>query len=667
VDNQNILIVISFLFSGFSFAQEDSTSQKKEILIQEVKIIGVKFNEIKTPDLQQQTDKVLSEISGVTLIKRGNYAQEPTIRGLNSGQLSSTLDGMHIFGACTDRMDPISSYVEPNNLNSIQLNLGPTEEQSTTQVGGGLNFKLLKAIPNAEKLFSGRIGAGFETNALAIQSLGSLQYSRKKWALSVNGIFRKANNYYAGNREQILFSQYEKYNVGGSFTALLDSFNIIHVDYLQDNGKDIGYPALTMDVSFANAKIISIGHEYKKDSNRIYKMESKVYLNFIDHAMDDTKRPPETVPMHMDMPGTSRTVGFYSGGKLRVSHKQFIQFKITGFQNDLHAEMTMYPPIGKEMFMLTIPDARRSVIGLSVSDKLYFGSNINLSIGGRFEFVKSEITTLLGRQTLTSFYSGNPTKMNLLYNIFSQFEEKLGKKKMLYFGIAKALRNPTLQEMYGFYLYNRVDGHDYLGNPMLNPESSWNGNLGMKYKTSKWNLNGQIYSYFFKDYIAGRVLADYSVMTIGGKGVKEYVNLPSAILYGSEFTLEWKPIPKLLIQSMNSVSYAKDNDGNALPFIPPFKSVNAISYDLKETNIKLESIIGAQQKHVSTEKYGEKFTPSFYVFNIRAARKFKLGKTNLNCSLSIENILDAVYFEHLDVMKINRQGRNIIAHLTYNF
>jgi outer membrane receptor for Fe3+-dicitrate len=95
--------------------------------------------------------------------------------------------------------------------------------------------------------------------------------------------------------------------------------------------------------------------------------------------------------------------------------------------------------------------------------------------------------------------------------------------------------------------------------------------------------------------------------------------------------------------------------------------VNAISYDLKETNIKLESIIGAQQKHVSTEKYGEKFTPSFYVFNIRAARKFKLGKTNLNCSLSIENILDAVYFEHLDVMKINRQGRNIIAHLTYNF
>lgn len=651
-----------------SYAQPDTTEQKKEIIIQEIKVTGAKNSGIKkTPDLQQQTDKIMSEMTGVTLIKRGNYAQEPLIRGLNAGQITTTIDGMHIFGACTDRMDPVSSYVEPNNLSGIRLNLGPNEDQNSGQIGGGLDFRLMKAQPNADKKLSGRIGLGYETNAQAMQSLGSLQYSRKRWAVQVNGIFRKADNYQAANRQTILFSQYEKFNVGGSFVGIINEYHKIHLDYLQDNGKNIGYPALTMDVAFANAKIASITHSYARSGKRIYRWESKAYFNFIDHAMDDTKRPPETVPMHMDMPGTSRTAGFYTGGAIRLTHKQFLHAKITGYQNDLHAEMTMYPDNGNEMFMLTIPDARRSNIGLNLSDKIYIGKGTDLMVGGRIEYIQSSITTLLGLQTMTSLYTGDPNKQNVIYNAFLQVNQKIGKKTTIYGGITRALRNATLQEMYGFYLYNRMDAHDYLGNPDLKPESSWNLNVGSKVNYSKVAFNGQVFSYFFSNYITGMKMEDYSVMTIGGAGVKQYTNISDALIYGAELTMEWKITEKITFQSLNSVSVGEDNAGDALPFIPPFRSLNKVQYDLKGYLFKVEYVTAAAQERVSTVKYGEKSTPSFHLLNLGISKKYEFEKVALNCSLALDNVFDRAYYEHLDVMKINRQGRNLVLHLTLTF
>lgn len=660
------LILVVFCLPNFLHAQIDTNAQSKELIVQEVQVKGSKDNAPTTPNLQQQTDKVLSGISGITLIKRGNYAQEATIRGLNGGQINTTIDGMHIFGACTDRMDPISSYVEPNNLGSIRLNLGPDENQNGSQTSS-LDFKLLKATPSAAKRVSGKVGLGFETNSLARQTLGSIQYSRTRWALQLNAIYRQADNYTAGNKEEILFSQYQKWNAGGSFTGVLNEHHRIYLDYLQDNGKNIGYPALTMDVAFADAKIGSVSHVYEDISRKLFRWETKVYMNYIDHAMDDTKRPAEQVPMHMDMPGTSKTTGFFSGGSIRLAQQNFLYIKATGYQNDLHAEMTMYPDNGNEMFMLTIPDARRSTLGLNISDKHFFHSGTEISFGGRLEYVQSEITTLIGRQTMTSSYVGDPNKSKMIYNAFVRIEQKLKKKVVLFANASNSLRNASLQEMYGFYLYNRVDAHDYIGNPDLKPESSLNINVGVRKEHKKWNVSAQLFTYQFQNYITGLRLEGYSVMTIGGAGVKKYTNLASANISGGEYSVQWKPLEKLLIQTTGAISIGQDVDGDALPFIPPFRSVNKIQYDLKGYFIKVEYTAAAAQNRVSTEKYGEKTTPAFHVFNVGVTKRFSFEKNYLQCSLNLDNILDAVYFEHLDVMKVHRQGRNLTMNVTFVF
>src|SRR5690554_865327 len=345
--------------SGVVFSQDDtltSAQNYKEIVIQGQK----KKNKDKTAlQLQASTDKLLSTTPGITLIKRGNFALEPTIRGLNAGQINMTIDGMQMFGACTDRMDPISSYIEPANLEKIQLSTNLDEGQTGSAIGGGINFALMKAQLGAPTKFSGKVGAGYQTNANNIQTLGTFQYSTKRWALLVNGIYRKADNYHAANRKEVLFSQFEKWNAGANLMIALNEKNRLALDYIQDEGYDIGYPALTMDVGFAKAYISALTHTFENNSNVLRRIETKLFFNFIDHAMDDTKRPAELVPMHMDMPGTSRTFGMYSKAKLMMGAKHLVSLQVNAFQNDLHAEMTMYPDVGSEMFMLTIPDGQR--------------------------------------------------------------------------------------------------------------------------------------------------------------------------------------------------------------------------------------------------------------------------------------------------------------------
>lgn len=664
------LILFSFFLlpCGIVFSQEDtlrSAQNYKEILIQ-----GQKKNskEKSSAQLQQSTDKLLSTTPGITLIKRGNFALEPTIRGLNAGQINTTIDGMQMFGACTDRMDPISSYIEPTNLEKIQLSTAPNGDQTGSAIGGGINFALMKAQLNASKKFSGKLGAGYQTNANNIQTLGTFQYSTKRWALLVNGIYRKADNYQAANQREISFSQFEKWNAGANLVVALNENNRISLDYIQDEGYNIGYPALTMDVAFAKAYISAFTHSYENKARKLRSIESKFYFNFIDHAMDDTKRPAEMVPMHMDMPGTSRTFGMYSKAKYLLNSKHVLTFQVNAFQNNLHAEMTMYPDIGSEMFMLTIPDGQRRTYGLNAADTWFVNDKLKALYGGRIELNQSDIITEIGRQTLTSFYNGEAAQTRITGNVFAQANYKFSKKVSVYGGVNYAQRPPSLQEVYGFYLFNRVDNHDYLGNPDITDESSISGNLGVNLKYEKFAVSIEGFVNSFSNYITGLVLPEFSNMTIGADGVKQFDNIESALLTGGELTLKWNPIKVLTVQSVNSYTYGIDEVGGFLPYIPPFKSINSVKYHHKGWNVKLEYVGAFAQNNVSTARYGEGTTPAFNLLNFAVQKHIDLKKDRaLHTEFGVENIFDTPYYEHLDVLKIQRQGVNFVIRTTFVF
>ena len=84
-------------------------------------------------------DEHLGKLSKVEMVRRGNYAWEPIVNSMATERVSTTIDGMKIFYACTDKMDPVTSYVESCNLQRISLNSGlDGNPQATGNIGGSI-------------------------------------------------------------------------------------------------------------------------------------------------------------------------------------------------------------------------------------------------------------------------------------------------------------------------------------------------------------------------------------------------------------------------------------------------------------------------------------------------------------------------------------------------
>ena len=329
--------------------------------------------------------------------------------------------------------------------------------------------------------------------------------------------------------------------------------------------------------------------------------------------------------------------------------------------------MTMYPKNATEMFMLTIPDAERLSTGLNISDHYQFSKRLSFIYGTQLNGERSSIFSEEGRQTLSGMYQGDLTNTGMLYNVFLNPEYEINSSWSLNAHIACAMRVPTLKELYSFYIFVPLDNYDYIGNPDLKTEKSWNASLGGNFKKGIFEVSLQAYSYFFRNYIAGIREEKYSAMTSGADGVKQYGNLSSAVLYGIESAISLRPFSGCLISSRNTFEQGRDGMDRALPRIPPFKSVNEIRYRYQKYHFSLEGIFAAAQRHVNTGSYGETASPAFGILNVKAGKAFLLGASSLSVNIAVENLLDNNYYEHLDLMKVPRPGRNFLLHLTLLF
>ncbi len=689
-----IIIAFSLLFVSNLSAQTekiaDSLNIKSmdEVTIKSYFDANARYNKLKSKDGQARTERLLNALPGIGIISRGNFAQEPIIRGLSDGQIFVTINGMKIFGACTDRMDPASSYIEPNNLQAIKLYNGPGIESGGATVGGSFNFQLKKPIVNAPKPIEASAGVGFETNAQSRQLLANMQYSSKKWALYANGIYRKAGNYTPGgnvkdivnrygiwtkengflvdNNARILFSQFEKWNLGFSAVYQPNSRHEFMVDYIHDMGKNIGYPALTMDVGIANANIASVSHNYKSQYGALESWETKLYFNHIYHAMDDTKRPPEQLIMHMDMPGYSHTGGFFSKVAWKKTHHR-LQAKIENYINRWHADMTMYANTGNfTMYMITIPDAQRGVTGVDVEDDIHLSDKFQMKVGSRAELNTSSIFSAKGLQQLAVIYDKNVARNNFLWNAYWQPYYKLSSKLSISVKLAKAQRAATLKELYSVYLFNRVDGFEYIGNPALKNETAYQTEFSILYQTLKFYASLKGYSHFFNNYIAAKIEAGYSA-TMGSYGVKRCQNISTARLIGAESMLNYTPNNQWSISSTHTYQKGTDANHNAMPMISPYRTTNKIEWEPRSTwSVYAESVFAAAQKNASPF-YGEKPTPSFHIINVGVVKSIYSQSNRIVISATVNNMFNAYYYEHIDVIKLPRQGRNTVLHATIYF
>ncbi|MCK5402361.1 MAG: TonB-dependent receptor plug domain-containing protein, partial [Flavobacteriaceae bacterium] len=254
-------ILLCILIYTVSFSQEKNdkvkdTTAKKIVKLDEVIITGnVKTDPvltIKTNDYEKKIVQpknvadLFKDINGFSLIKRGNYAIDPSFRAFQYEQLNVQFDGgtkaMH---ACPNRMDPITTHVIPEEIEKIEVIKGPYTVRYGATFGGIINMVTKK--PNYEKNgFHGKTSAGYESNGNSFVTMLQLQQVADKYDITGNVGYRDFGNYDDGEGTEIP-SSFKSTDYGLKFGYNFTHNQRLQAHWRQSFGRDVLHAGLPMD------------------------------------------------------------------------------------------------------------------------------------------------------------------------------------------------------------------------------------------------------------------------------------------------------------------------------------------------------------------------------------------------------------------------------------
>ena len=664
-------------------------------------------------------DEHLAELSHVNLVRRGSYAWEPVVNNMQTERVTTTIDGMKIFYACTDKMDPVTSYVESSNLQSILLNSGLNgNPQSTGNIGGSLDLKLKKVgfspLPTSPKGeeshpvgssplggIRGGLSSGYETNG-HLQVYGAdASFSTQRFYTNGGFFYRHADNYKEGGGRKVEFSQFRKVNVFAnagvrlsplptspkgeeSFTSpslptspkgeeshsvgssplggIRGGLDILEGTFIFDRATNVGYPALNMDVSKAEAFITSLAYRHQFDHPVLNTWETKLYYNHITHIMDDTTRPD--VAIHMDMPGESWTSGLYS---LLTASKGIhdVQVNYDLYYNRLFADMTMYPGGAAPMYMVTWPDVGTLNTGVALSDLVSLPHQQSVKLSAKIAQQWQKLNNEEGYHALRVFFPGMKDHYVQTTGRIAATYTWQPSHWQLSFGAGWGSRAPTVTEAYGYYLNNTFDQYDYIGNPRLKNESAIELNGAITWRPSAhFSLGADANTFLFSNYIIGQFENRLSAMTVDAEGVKVYGNLSHATIVNTSLNAQWQALPWLTWNGKVSYAAGRDDDQDPLPLISPFAYASNLDVKWKRLQTRVE-VRGNVRQTDYAPKYGETQTDPWAIVNLNTTYTLPLRQTALTIRAGIENIFDKRYSTYADWCDIPQKGRNVYVNLAW--
>lgn len=643
-------------------AQNRKTAKDSITFVDKVEVKGSKKKMETDMKMSVSVDEFLASSDKISFIKRGAYAWEPLLNNMSTERSVVTIDGMRIFGACTDKMDPLTSYLESNTLSSIDIKSGQEGSSHGATIAGSIDLKRKSTPFSLEKKWNGTYQTGFEFNNKQFFNLGNISYSGKKLVVDGSISFRKAGNYDDGNNKEVNHSQYNKFNTGIGIAYKTSPLSSVRIDAIFDMAKNVGFPALPMDLWLSRAMITSASYRQLFKESLIRSWDTKIYYNTIEHYMDDTKRPENLV--HMDMPGWSTTYGLVSSVSLK-KEKYTSAIELNMYNNTSIAEMRMYPQDRKNrtMFAYSWPWVTTRFAGISMNNNWEISDKSRLSFGVSLGLNYNESKYV---EFNWIFHPGAPQqKTRILPGLHAgyQFTENNFSFSV---GTGYGHRAPSVSEGYGYYIYNSFDRYDYIGNPDLKNEISYETNAGAGFKNEKMSIEAKVNYFYIQDYIIGKILSLGSPMNYQSVGVKAYTSLDHATLFNMALNAGYSILPELHWKGTLTYARGRDDKGKNLPFIRPLSYLTSLHFTHQNFGVQTSVNGDFIQRNYSPE-YGEDQTPAYAIWNFSVNYTFNIKKLKTVFQVGAENLLNTYYSTYADWGNIPRMGRNIYTSLKFNF
>lgn len=643
-------------------AQNRKTRKDSITLLDKVEVKSNKKKIETDMKMAVSIDEFLASSDKISFIKRGAYAWEPLLNNMSTERSVVTIDGMRIFGACTDKMDPVTSYMESNTLSAIDIKSGQEGSSHGATIAGSIDLKRKSTPFGLEKKWNGAYQTGFEFNNKQFFNLGNISYSGNKLVMDGSISFRKAENYYDGNGTEVNHSQYNKFNTGIGIAYKTSPLSSVRVDAIFDMAKNVGFPALPMDLWLSRAMITSASYKQLFKEGLIKSWDTKAYFNTIEHYMDDTRRPENLV--HMDMPGWSTTYGMVSSLNLK-KERYTSAIELNMYNNTSIAEMRMYPQDRKNrtMFAYSWPWVTTRFAGLSMNNNWEISDKSNISLGGSLGLNYNESKYAEFNWIFHPGASQQKTRILPSLHAGYQFTENHFSFSV---GTGYGHRAPSVSEGYGYYIYNSFDRYDYIGNPDLKNEISYETNASAGFKNEKMSIEAKINYFYIQNYIIGKILSLGSPMNYQSVGVKAYTSLDHATLFNMSLNGSYSILPELHWRGTLTYARGRDDKGKNLPFIRPLSYLSSLHFNHHNFGVQTSVNGDFIQRNYSPE-YGEDQTPAYAVWNLSVNYTFNINKLKTIFQIGAENLLNKYYSTYADWGNIPRMGRNIYTSLKFSF
>ena len=687
------ILIFNIAFSQDKNEKAKDTSALKIIEIEEVIVVGkatldpvfstVSNNYAERVVQPKNVAELFESINGISTIKRGSYAMDPSFRAAKYEQLNIMYDGgTKVVNACPNRMDPITTHVTPEEVSKIEIIKGPYSVRYGATFGGIINVVTSK--PRLEDFgFHGNASVGYETNGNSFVTMMSLQQITNKYDIVGNFGYRDYGSYEDGAGTEIP-SSFRSTDYGLKLGYNFTDDQRIKLSWRQSFGRDVQHAGLPMDTDYDNSSILSLDYNINV-GEFIKRINVKAYYSFVDHLMNNYKRP-SFMMMEASSPVEATTVG----GKLEFvldpsdefklfSGLDFIHIGRDGVRNRLVKMMNGNPLPEPVAFVDKVwQDSYINDMGIFTEAKWYASPTTIFTGGIRYDLVISDIQDPeadfaemydLEKRTENNF-SGTVSVRKIVSDNIT-IEAAYG----------RGVRSANMTERFINHFTIGEDPYEYIGNPDLKAEANNQFEVGIKGKVdlkkgfNKFSYDASFYYSIFENLIVAQIDEDLIRKfnpTMEPIHPKVFRNIDEAYKTGFELMAKLDFLNDFYFKTELAYVYTENKDfDESIPLTPPLTTRLFLGYETNKYWINGQYNIVSEQTNIA-ETFGETITEGWSTFDIRLGIK-PLDK--LIIGVAVLNVFDEEYHNHLNFsftnqadftrVPVNDPGVNFTAFVQY--
>lgn len=685
-----------FVFCTFSFTtsgdesddqkedpqEQQPTSPKPVATIRGEVVVTASLPELSTEE-QFSADQVreagnqdlaefLRGVPGGAAVRRGAINLEPSLRGLQEDQVATFVDGTRTFAAGPARMDSNLSHVGTHMVQDLRVVKGPY----ALTWGAGTLSALRIETPRPEfqeESFSwhGAVGGSWGENASSLDTFGNVWGSGERFRFYV-GLGRRQGDDYESGDGSVVPADYESTEGRWRFGFRPQENLLLEYSGGYQEQQDLDFPGRLLDATYFYTRSYGLELTWTGEGT-VREVYGQLYNNRKDHRMNNDEKPTALdmagrIPpfaLDIDLPTESNT----AGGRFRVVLERDgieMRYGLDAYRLQQTATRTVSRRSnGQVLFEDAVwPDAEIENLG-GYGQMTYRGQGYQLGAAVRLDSVDAKA------QDLTAFYLantvGDPNQSETNLSAALSAQVHLGTHWSLNAGVGRAVRTATVLERYSdrFPATKFQLAAEFMGNPLLAPETSLEFNLGLRAQAGEFLFEVDTFVRRIDDYIT--VVADPSLprrLPLSPETVLRYINGSHATFYGGELRLRQKLGRGFAWHGSLAWVWAEDGElDEPVLGIAPLHGAWGLRYTT--TSQKLWADLGVRfadrQDRVATSRF-EQATAGWVVVDLEVGLRLD---DRWRLRLAVDNLTDHAYREHLNAPnpftgeRIGEVGRDV--------